>query len=146
MALSAERHCTVGRQYNKLFSVVCATLVKQWLSHSPLPPLSSPPVPSSQMYRWVKGCSVSLLKQYAASSFPLKDNSKPRHPEEKTPEWKPTWFGAKRGGRTDSKTSEDLWRTANQGSSCPIIQRAEWGWIGHIPRKPASDITRQALT
>ena len=41
--------------------------------------------------------------------------------------------------------NEDLWKTANQEPMAAQIRRRKWGWTGHILRKPASNITRQAL-
>ena len=42
--------------------------------------------------------------------------------------------------------NEDLWERAGQEPVAKQILRRKWGWIGHSLRKPASSITRQALT
>ena len=42
--------------------------------------------------------------------------------------------------------SEDLWEWAGQEPVVKQILWRKWGWIGHTLRKPASSITRQALT
>ena len=42
--------------------------------------------------------------------------------------------------------NEDLWKTANQEPVAAQIRRRKWGWVGHTLRKPASSISRQALT
>ncbi|XP_076443030.1 uncharacterized protein LOC143281667 [Babylonia areolata] len=42
--------------------------------------------------------------------------------------------------------NEDLWERAGQEPVAKQILRWKWGWIGHTLRKPASSITRQALT
>ena len=41
---------------------------------------------------------------------------------------------------------KDLWRAADQEPAAVQIRRRKWGWMGHNLRKPASNITRQALT
>ena len=43
-------------------------------------------------------------------------------------------------------SNEDLWRAADQEPVAAQIHERKWGWIGHTLRKPASNITRQALT
>ena len=43
-------------------------------------------------------------------------------------------------------STEDLWRAADQESVAAQICRRKWGWIVHTPRKPASNVTRQALS
>jgi len=40
----------------------------------------------------------------------------------------------------------DIWEKTHQQNVGDEIKRRQWGWIGHTLRKPASDITRQALT
>ena len=40
----------------------------------------------------------------------------------------------------------DLWQRTNQLPAEDEIRRRRWGWIGHTLRKPASSITRQALS
>nr|KAG5690470.1 hypothetical protein BaRGS_016470 [Batillaria attramentaria] len=42
--------------------------------------------------------------------------------------------------------NEELWERAGQEPAAKRILRRKWGWIGHTLRKPASSITRQALT
>ena len=42
--------------------------------------------------------------------------------------------------------NEDLWERAGQEPVAKQILKRKWGWIGHTLRKPASSITRQALT
>ena len=42
--------------------------------------------------------------------------------------------------------TEDLLERAGQEPVAKQILRRKWGWIGHTLRKPASSITRQALT
>ena len=42
--------------------------------------------------------------------------------------------------------NEDLWERAGQEPVANQILRRKWGWIGHTFKKPASSITRQALT
>ena len=42
--------------------------------------------------------------------------------------------------------NEALWERAGQEPVAKPILRRKWGWIGHTFRKPASSITRQALT
>ena len=39
-----------------------------------------------------------------------------------------------------------LWKTANQEPVVAQIRRRKWIWIGYTLRKPASNVTRQALT
>ena len=43
-------------------------------------------------------------------------------------------------------SNEDLWNAADQEPVATQIRRRKWGWIGHTLRKPASNITKQALT
>ena len=42
-------------------------------------------------------------------------------------------------------SNNDLWQPTNQDPIPQQIARREWRWIGHTLRKPAHDITRQAL-
>ena len=42
--------------------------------------------------------------------------------------------------------NEDLWEQVGQEPVAKQILKRKWGWIGHTLRKPASSITRQALT
>ena len=42
--------------------------------------------------------------------------------------------------------NEDLWERAGQEPVAKQILKRKWGWIRHTLRKPASSITRQALT
>ena len=42
--------------------------------------------------------------------------------------------------------NEDLWERAGQEPVAKQILKRKWGWVGHTLRKPASSITRQALT
>ena len=42
--------------------------------------------------------------------------------------------------------NEELWERAGQEPVAKQILKRKWGWIGHTLRKPASSITRQALT
>ena len=42
--------------------------------------------------------------------------------------------------------NEDLWERAGQEPVAKQILERKWDWIGHTLRKPASSITRQALT
>jgi len=39
-----------------------------------------------------------------------------------------------------------LWEKTHQLNAGDEIRRTRWGWIGHTLRKPASPITRKALT
>ena len=39
----------------------------------------------------------------------------------------------------------DLWRRTNQNPIGQDIKKRKWGWIGHTLRKPADNVTRQAL-
>ncbi len=43
-------------------------------------------------------------------------------------------------------SNEELWRKGKQEPVEKQILRRKWGWIGHTLRKPATTITRQALT
>ncbi|KAK2164714.1 hypothetical protein LSH36_60g09012 [Paralvinella palmiformis] len=43
-------------------------------------------------------------------------------------------------------SNSDLWEKTHQRNAGDEIRRRQWGWIGHTLRKPASTITRQALT
>jgi hypothetical protein len=43
-------------------------------------------------------------------------------------------------------SNEDLYRKTDQIPIATEIGRRKWNWIGHTLRKPATDITRQALT
>lgn len=45
----------------------------------------------------------------------------------------------------DKVSNVDLWKRTNQDPIDVQIQRRKWSWIGHTLRKPATDITRQAL-
>ena len=40
---------------------------------------------------------------------------------------------------------EDTWKKTIQETVAALISRRKWGWIDHTHRKPASNITRQAL-
>ena len=42
-------------------------------------------------------------------------------------------------------TNEELWKRTKQTSIEGEIRKRKWGWIGHTLRKPANNITRQAL-
>ena len=42
-------------------------------------------------------------------------------------------------------TNEELWRQAGQDPVDLQIKKRKWGWLGHTLRKPATNITRQAL-
>ena len=42
--------------------------------------------------------------------------------------------------------NEDLLTAENQEPPAAQIYRRNWGWIGHTLRRPASNITKQALT
>ncbi|CAH8845511.1 unnamed protein product [Trichobilharzia szidati] len=42
-------------------------------------------------------------------------------------------------------SNKDLWERTNQEPIVKQIGRKKWRWIGHTLRKPASDITRQAI-
>ena len=42
-------------------------------------------------------------------------------------------------------SNEELWDRTNQAPIDIEIRKRKWGWIGHTLRKPASNITRQAL-
>jgi hypothetical protein len=43
-------------------------------------------------------------------------------------------------------SNEDLYRLTDQTTVATEIGRRKWSWIGHTLRKPANDITRQALS
>ena len=43
-------------------------------------------------------------------------------------------------------SNDDLWERAGQEPVAKEILKRKWSWIGHTLRKPASSITRQALT
>ena len=43
-------------------------------------------------------------------------------------------------------SNADLWRHTNQLPAEDEIRRRRWRWIGHTLRKPANNITRQALS
>ena len=47
--------------------------------------------------------------------------------------------------RIDRIRNEDLWQRTKQDPISQQIARRKWRWIGHSLRKPAEDITRQAL-
>ena len=42
-------------------------------------------------------------------------------------------------------SNADLWQRTNQIPVEEEMRRRRWGWIGHTLRKPANNITRQAL-
>jgi len=42
-------------------------------------------------------------------------------------------------------SNRDLWARTEQECVPEEIARRKWNWIGHILRKPTSDMTRQAL-
>ena len=46
---------------------------------------------------------------------------------------------------TDRVTNEMLWELAGEEPIITQISKRKWRWIGHILRKPANNITRQAL-
>lgn len=46
----------------------------------------------------------------------------------------------------DTISNADLWQRTNQLPAENEIRRRRWRWIGHTLRKPASNITRQALS
>ena len=41
--------------------------------------------------------------------------------------------------------NEELWARAGQERIDIQMRRRKWGWIGHTPRKPTSNVTRHAL-
>ncbi|XP_052256763.1 uncharacterized protein LOC127861966 [Dreissena polymorpha] len=43
-------------------------------------------------------------------------------------------------------SNEDLWQQIKQGPIDIQINKRRWGWIGHTLRKPATSITRKALS
>jgi len=42
-------------------------------------------------------------------------------------------------------SNSELWIRTGQSSSTNTIKKRKWGWIGHILRRPQSNITRQSL-
>ena len=42
-------------------------------------------------------------------------------------------------------SNEQLWERTKQSPIGTEVQKRKWGWIGHTLRKPASNVTRQAL-
>jgi len=46
----------------------------------------------------------------------------------------------------DTISYTDLWERTHQLTAGDEIRRRRWGWIGHALQKPASTLTRQALT
>ena len=46
----------------------------------------------------------------------------------------------------DIVTNVELWRGSQQEPVSDIIRRRKWRWIGHILRRPVTDITRHALS